>query len=561
MENNSPEKVVTPNFSPQYYGILDFDPDTAKEAPRFTEPATLEAMVNLGIISSDLVPAKISDFEGQDPVVFNEIKEELEKRRLATIQKIIAERNAVIKRMHGTNFPVQESSKETRENKKKERKIKGRKKKINKEEQQPNKENKENEGQQEITQNNQKQENSNYNDAEMSLEQKLLQITAKYNKPIVSDTSLPPSSLGSLSSNHDSNDELEEQQQEQEQENDNENDDNLNNNNDKEQSIEHHDSLIINNLNKSINKNEEEQEKKPTKQTKAKKKHRKKKKSKAKNNNEQTLKPSKIPVPNLRRKKKRAPQTIYDDSKMDTNRRQDRISLMEFRKRRAYETKEKAEELKRRNALRALARVDAIEQRQNEMRQRQQELIKEKARQRMRRLAKLEQQNEEKWNRKKADEQNEMLRQERIYQKIKDRGRKKFEEQRRWRMKNIYGQSSLKKFPSFESRESNKPSENHIASLRKKLISSKLSLLSQESQESHETQNLAPQSILQPIAKPPPPPQRLVKKQKVSIYKPRGIAKNTSKEKGLTYHSRLPPSNNKPLVPDKGSRIPYFRPR
>ena len=559
MENNSSEKIVTRNFSPQYFGILDIDPQKIKEAPRFTEPATLEAMVNLGVISSDLVPAKINEVEGEDPALFEEIRDELERRRLATIEKIIAERNAVINRMHGGNFSVSESTKEMRERKRRERKLKEKKREKSKEELLAEKEKKTMQ-QPDDNDKNAIADDSNYNEAEKSLEKRLLEITAKYNKPLVSDASLPLSSPGSLSSNQESNDD-EQQQNEQEEENDNNNDD---------KAIENVDSLIINNLNKSMNnknvdqKENIENEQQQPKQTKGKKKGKRKKKAKTKDGKEPPKKPSKIPMPNYRKKKKRVTQTSYDDVQIDTVRRQDRISLMEFRKRKAHETKEKAEELKRRNALRALARVDAIEQRQNQMRQRQQELIKEKARQRMKKLARLEQQNEETWNRRRAVEQSEMLRQERIYQKIKDKGRKKFEEQQRWRMKNIYGQTPLKKYSSIESKE-NKQSENNIVMLRKKLISSKLSLASQDSQDTQPTlQNMAPQSILQQPIKQLPP-QRLVRRTKVSIYKPKGIAKYTSKEKGLSYHSkellRLPPSNNKPLVPDKGSKIPYFRPR
>ena len=92
-----PQNIVVPQLDSQsYFGILDVRPDTIKEPPRFTEPATLEAMSNLGILSYDLVPKDPADYEKDDISLQIQIQIELERRRLATFEKIITERQLIL---------------------------------------------------------------------------------------------------------------------------------------------------------------------------------------------------------------------------------------------------------------------------------------------------------------------------------------------------------------------------------------------------------------------------------------------------------------------------------
>ena len=116
-----PQNIVVPQLEPQaYFGILDVRPDTIKEPPRFTEPATLEAMSNLGILSYDLVPKDPADYEKNDISLQIQVQIELERRRLATFEKIITERQLILNRQMGNQKkPENEPARKKRRNNRK----------------------------------------------------------------------------------------------------------------------------------------------------------------------------------------------------------------------------------------------------------------------------------------------------------------------------------------------------------------------------------------------------------------------------------------------------------
>ena len=114
-----PQNIVVPQLEPQgYFGILDVRPDKIKEPPRFTEPATLEAMTNLGILSTDLVPKDPAEYEPNNIPLQIQIQIELERKRLATFERIITERQLILnKQMGGQNKKEVGSSKHKRKRK------------------------------------------------------------------------------------------------------------------------------------------------------------------------------------------------------------------------------------------------------------------------------------------------------------------------------------------------------------------------------------------------------------------------------------------------------------
>ena len=98
-ENTNVNKIMT--FSPpteKPFGILDLQPNSITEPPEFTEQETLEAMRNLHVLPSDLVPTNIETISGFDdnPSMKIQVTLELERRRFKTIENIIQERNRLV---------------------------------------------------------------------------------------------------------------------------------------------------------------------------------------------------------------------------------------------------------------------------------------------------------------------------------------------------------------------------------------------------------------------------------------------------------------------------------
>jgi hypothetical protein len=94
----SSSRVQRPNHTAAYHSIVDLNPRDIPSTPRFTEPATLRALENLGVTGSDLVPLSrhaISRIPGTDEIR-GRIVAELDQRRLATIKSVTAERNRLL---------------------------------------------------------------------------------------------------------------------------------------------------------------------------------------------------------------------------------------------------------------------------------------------------------------------------------------------------------------------------------------------------------------------------------------------------------------------------------
>jgi hypothetical protein len=74
------------------FGILDILPKDIRSPPEFTEPATLGAMLKLGVQPLDLVcPEFLPDRGFEDMIAI-----ELERRRIEKIQQIISERSRIL---------------------------------------------------------------------------------------------------------------------------------------------------------------------------------------------------------------------------------------------------------------------------------------------------------------------------------------------------------------------------------------------------------------------------------------------------------------------------------
>jgi hypothetical protein len=78
------------------FGILDLPPGSVSAPPKFTEAATLAAMRTLNIAPEDLVPQDPDLLDMPDVSLRVGTKLELERRRYARIQRIIAERNRIL---------------------------------------------------------------------------------------------------------------------------------------------------------------------------------------------------------------------------------------------------------------------------------------------------------------------------------------------------------------------------------------------------------------------------------------------------------------------------------
>lgn len=104
------DELMLGGFMTQVFGILDLDAEHVGEAPRFTEATTIRAMRNLNISPEDLVSRCI---EGDNGLMAMEMTKQLEKTRLATIKKIIAERNRLMSKPKKKKKPARRESVKT----------------------------------------------------------------------------------------------------------------------------------------------------------------------------------------------------------------------------------------------------------------------------------------------------------------------------------------------------------------------------------------------------------------------------------------------------------------
>jgi hypothetical protein len=79
---------------PPEFGILNFRPTAVTSPPEFTEQATIDAMRNLQVLPSDLVPHDPPEVD--DVVRRLHLTMELERRRYETINQIKIERNRLL---------------------------------------------------------------------------------------------------------------------------------------------------------------------------------------------------------------------------------------------------------------------------------------------------------------------------------------------------------------------------------------------------------------------------------------------------------------------------------
>lgn len=385
--NTIPKNIVIPASDDQKtFGILDVRPDKIQSPPKFTEQETLQAMDNLGIIPEDLVPRPENSDYCKDQSLSIQIAIELERKRLATIERIITERMRIINRSQSKTE---------------------------------------------------------------------LNINTKIPVP--------------------------------------------------------------------------------------KKRGKKKGKKKIKKTRSKTVEPcnnKKSKIPSLAPKKRK--QSIPVRPSVRTPRRSKNANNDQFliRQHHALEFKKKREEQQMKQAMAALARVEEVERRQAEIRRQQQAIIKEKAALRMRRLQRVGAVAEEELHRRNKEARTELARQERAYNRIRDRERRKFEAEQRWRMEKIYKQAPPRPHAQQQQQQH---SLSRFAELRKRLLESKSALdtplNSAASQPPHASvpaggakANRAPKDSQ------PPGPIALAGRQRMVA---RGRA----------------------LVPDKGSRIPTFKPR
>ena len=108
------------NGEPVYHSILDLDPDNINAPPILTEEESQKAMLQLGVIPSDLVrlsPRAIAQIPGT-PAIQARIVKELEQRRIDTINKVIEARNKLVSKSkpNGKSSPVVNKTSNKREN-------------------------------------------------------------------------------------------------------------------------------------------------------------------------------------------------------------------------------------------------------------------------------------------------------------------------------------------------------------------------------------------------------------------------------------------------------------
>ena len=95
--NTNARKVLVADDKPTTpFGILDFEPHGVTSPPHFTEAATLEAMHKLHVLPEDLVPRGVPEFGSGDLAKRMRFTIEMEKKRYATIEKLISERNKIL---------------------------------------------------------------------------------------------------------------------------------------------------------------------------------------------------------------------------------------------------------------------------------------------------------------------------------------------------------------------------------------------------------------------------------------------------------------------------------
>lgn len=92
--------LLNPPKKSKKFGILDIQADSICTPPQFTEETTISAMKNLGISPDDLVliserPDELSSVS-ENSGMRVQLNNELEKKRLEAIEKIIEERNRII---------------------------------------------------------------------------------------------------------------------------------------------------------------------------------------------------------------------------------------------------------------------------------------------------------------------------------------------------------------------------------------------------------------------------------------------------------------------------------
>ena len=288
-------------------------------------------------------------------------------------------------------------------------------------------------------------------------------------------------------------------------------------------------------------KKEEEVEKKPKKTKKGKKGKKSKAAKTGKTSDAPETKPQKVSgvskLPELKRKKKKK----VDPLQLPTNRRVKKKSVIDMRMERASMAKAKNEEAKVEIALSALKKVEEVEKRQQELRMKQQQLIKEKAQKRLNRLAKKEALAEQNLNKRKEIAKNEMMRQEEQYNKIRERERKKYEKEYKKRMQKIYGGQ--------KAQVNKKESKSSLAELRKKIIASKLSSV--------------PPTPKQSSASAKIPKQDSMKNELLSQKKKKSTKNTPMHSPPTTIESiiNIPIKKVNPIVPAKGSRIPFLKPK
>ncbi|EAY04493.1 hypothetical protein TVAG_453100 [Trichomonas vaginalis G3] len=288
---------------------------------------------------------------------------------------------------------------------------------------------------------------------------------------------------------------------------------------------------------------------------------------------------SKIPQP--KKRKKFVSKTKSEITNLDTNRRIKDPALIERRHKNAALAKARNEESKVNSALNALKKVEAAERNKNLLREQQQALLKERAAKRLERIKAKELRQEEKFENRKAQARKEMQREERTYDKIRRKEMKKFEEEQKWRMAKIYGNP-----PNI------KESKSNFQELRKKLLGIKSTRPSSPPQEKSTDSSLISSKNNSPVNNNAKPKNKGVnksskqKESKLSILpnlaklpqvKSRPSPDNTPKKASGSNMSRasngsnnsdtsvseflLPVKKVRPIVPARGSHIPYFRPK
>lgn len=276
---------------------------------------------------------------------------------------------------------------------------------------------------------------------------------------------------------------------------------------------------------------------------------------------------SKIPMP--KKRKKFVSKSKSDATKLDTNRRIKDPSLIERRHQNASIAKAKNEESKVNSALNALKKVEAAERNKSKLREQQQAFLKEKAQKRMEKLKKRELRQEEKFENRKAQARKDMQREERNYKRIKQKEMKKFEEEQKWRMQKIYAQPQ----------NQTKSNKSSFAELRKKLLGKatrpvspppapenaekppKPKSVSKSPPKAKESKisSLLPNLQKLPQVRSRPSPDNSPKKSSGSHL---SVASNESNNSDTSMAEYLMPIKKvRPIVPARGSHIPYFRPR